>query len=81
MLLLVMSAGMAQIPVPLPEASINIPEAPRYALSRDLSPAQLLPGQTADVTLTVTHEGSPDRFTLTEQLPAGLVVVAALNAT
>ena len=72
---------MAQTPVPLPAASVNIPETPRYDLSRELTPAQLLPGQTADVILTVTHAGSPDGFTLTEQLPAGLLVVDAPGAS
>lgn len=70
----------AQTPVPLPETSVDIPEMPRYALQRELSPSQLLPGQTAEVILTVRHEGSPDRFTLSEQLPAGLTVVDAPKA-
>jgi hypothetical protein len=81
LLWLFLGISAAQTPVPLPEVSVNVPETPRYALQRELSPAQLLPGQTAEVILTVTHEGSPDTFTLSEQLPAGLVVVDAPDAS
>ncbi|MEM7734677.1 MAG: SdrD B-like domain-containing protein [Deinococcota bacterium] len=66
-------------PVPLPEASFSVPSAPQYSLTRTVTPGLLVPGQTADVTINVQHEGSADRFVLQEQLPVGLKVVSVDN--